>query len=140
VTTARGVSYTADAHARLSKPGMVLLRALAGKGNSGGDLHRTAGPSLRRVRGGGGHPAAQPPSPVARIRQAHYQKADPSNFISLVSGFLRSSSVFPSGRALRDGAGRFVEGLEGNEHDNPRQKPASKHVQHGSFVCKDPLY
>ena len=43
------------------------------KGNSGDDLHRTAGPSLRqweRLWDGGSEPAAQPPSPAGGVRPA----------------------------------------------------------------------
>jgi hypothetical protein len=39
------------------------------KGNSGDDLHRTAGPSLRWWEGGS-EPAAQPPSPAGSVRPA----------------------------------------------------------------------
>jgi hypothetical protein len=38
------------------------------KGNSGGDLHRTAGLSLLRAVGGGSQSAAQPPSPSGSAR------------------------------------------------------------------------
>jgi hypothetical protein len=40
------------------------------KGNSGGDLHRTAGRSLGWGEGGS-EPAAQPPSPAGSARPAH---------------------------------------------------------------------
>jgi hypothetical protein len=42
----------------------------ANSGMSGGDLRRTAGPSLLRAGEGGSEPAAQPPSPVRSVRPA----------------------------------------------------------------------